>query len=295
MDTIWRVEDYYVLHIDTVLGDEDEVALGVTGTYDPLAVGFGGGADIEFALGDEDEVTVAVEGAVFYGTALSYAATTEITGALDDFDLTLDAWYVTPGFAPTMTDFTADRLGGFVQAAYPITDEITGKVKYTYEMDSAMVAPVTNKVRGTLNYVPEDAVEGEKGEFYVEYNMVTANATGRATYLNYQLDDDFVLSGLGQITYPTTNYVAIATLEYDLNEDMDLSVEGRIDSDGAALWSAEVEIAYALATNTALTFGFEMNDWSDDIKDYDCIDSCEDVLTINDTVGTLKAQLTVSF
>ena len=125
--------------------------------------------------------------------------------------------------------------------------------------------------------------------------MLTSNATGRATYLNYQLDDDFVLSGLAQYTYPTTNYVAIATLEYDLDEDMDLLVEGRLDSDGAALWSAEFQVAYALATNTKLTFGFEMNDWSDDIKDYTSIDSCEDLLTINDTTGTLKAQLTVSF
>jgi len=282
------VEDYYVLHIATALGDEDEVALGVTGTYDPLAVGYGGGADVAFALGDEDEVDVAIEGAVFYGTALSYAGATKITGALDDLDLTVKAWYVLPGFVPTMSDFTADRLGGYVEAKYLLTDEVTGKVKYTYEMDSAMAAAVTNKVRGTLNYVPEDAAVDEAGEVYVEYNVLAATTKARAKYLNYPLADDFVLSGLGQYTYPTADYAGAVTLVYDLAEDKDLILEGRLDSDGAAIWSAEVELAYALAEKTTLSVGFEMNDWEDDINDYD-------ELNILDTLGTLKAELKVKF
>jgi len=283
------VEDYYVLHIDTALGDEDEVALGVTASYDVLAGNaFVGGADVAFALGEDDEVSVAVEVAGFYDTALSYAAATEISGSMDDLGLTVNAWYVRPGFAPTMTDFTPDRLGGYVQATYPLTDEVTGKVKYTYEMDSALAAPVTNKVRGTLNYIPEDAAEGEKGEVYVEYNVIAVTTKGYVKYLNYPLADDFVLSGLGQYTIPTKDYVGVATLVYDLAEDMDLTVEGRVDSDGAAWWSAEASLAYALAEKTTLSVGFEMNDWEDDINDYD-------ELNILDTLGTLKAELKVKF
>jgi len=287
------VEDYYVLHVAAALGDEDEVALGVTASYDVLAGGaFVGGADVAFDLGEDDEVSVAVEGAVFYGTALSYAATTEISGSMDDLGLTLNAWYVTPGFAPTMTDFTADRLGGYVQATYPLTDEVTGKVKYTYEMDSALVAAVTNKVRATLNYVPEDAAEGEAGEVYVEYNVIAtpaATAKVRAKYLNYPLADDFVLSGLGQYTYPTADYAGAVTLVYTLDDDKDLTLEGRMDSNGiGAIWSAEASFAYALDTNTTLSVGFEMNDWEDDINDYD-------ELNILDNLGTLKAELKVKF
>jgi hypothetical protein len=91
-------------------------------------------------------------------------------------------------------------------------------------------------------------------------------------------------------------YVGAATLEYALAEDMDLAVEGRVDSAGVgAIWSAEAQVTYALATNTKLTFGFEMNNWSDDIKDYDVIDTCEDLTHILDATGTLKAQLTVTF
>lgn len=289
------VEDYYTLHLDFVLGDEDEVALGVTGSYDVLAAGYAGGADVAFKLGDEDEISVAIEGAGFYDTALSYAAAAKVSGALDDLSLTVKGYYVLPGFVPTMSDYTADRLGGYVEAAYPFTDEVNGKVKFTYEMDSAMAAAVTTKVRGTLLYVPEDAAEGENAEVYAEYSLLTADLTGFARYMNYPLADDFVLSGVAKYAYPTGVYVGAATLEYDLAEDIDLRVEGRVDSDGAALLSAEVELAYALATNTKLTLGFEMNDWSDDIKDYDSIASCEDLMTIKDTVSTLKAQLTVSF
>jgi hypothetical protein len=291
-----NVEDYYTLHTGFVLGDKDEVALGVTASYDVLAAGMAGGADVAFKLGDEDEVTVAAEGAVFYGAALSYAAAAKITGALDDLSLTLKAYYVLPGFVPTMSDYTADRLGGYVEALYPFTDQVTGKVKFTYEMDAAMVAPVTTTVRGTLLYVPEDAAEGENADVYAEYDLLTAGLTGFARYMNYPLSDDFVLSGFAKYTYPSGVYVGAATLEYALAEDMDLSVEGRADSAGVgALWSAEAQVTYALATNTKLTFGFEMNDWSDDIKDYDVISTCEDLTHILDATSTLKAQLTVSF
>ena len=291
-----NVEDYYTLHVATTLGDKDEVALGVTGSYDVLAAGYAGGADVAFTLGDKDEVTVAAEGAVFYGTALSYAAAAKITGALDDLSLTLKAYYVLPGFVPTMSDYTADRLGGYVEALYPFTDQVTGKVKFTYEMDAAMVAPVTTTVRGTLLYVPEDAAAGENADVYAEYDLLTAGLTGFARYMNYPLSDDFVLSGFAKYTYPSGVYVGAATLEYALAEDMDLSVEGRADSAGVgAIWSAEAQVTYALATNTKLTFGFEMNDWSDDIKDYDVISTCEDLTHILDATSTLKAQLTVSF
>jgi hypothetical protein len=282
------VEDYYVLHVAMPLGEKDEIALGVTASYDQLAGGFVGGADLAFKLGDADEVSVAVEGAAFYGAALSYAAAVKVSGALDDLSLTLKAYYVLPGFVPTMSDYTADRLGGYVEAKYPLTDEVTGKVKFTYEMDSAMVAAVTTKVRGTLNYVPEDAAKDEAGEVYVEYNVLTAAVTGSAKYMNYPLADDFVLSGKGKYTYPTGAYGGAATLEYALAEDMDLTVEGRFHSAGAAIWSAEVELAYALAENTKLTVGYEQNTWSDDLKDYDD-------MTIDDTLGTLKAELKVTF
>ncbi|MBA7544566.1 hypothetical protein ES705_36927 [subsurface metagenome] len=75
---------------------------------------------------------------------------------------------------------------------------------------------------------------------------------------------------------------------YALATDMDLVVEGRVDSDGAAFWSAEAQLVYTLDTNTALTVGFEMNDWDEDINVYGDMD-------ILDTLGTLTAGLEVTF
>ncbi|GAG00831.1 unnamed protein product, partial [marine sediment metagenome] len=122
----------------------------------------------------------------------------------------------------------------------------------------------------------------------IGYDLLTAIATIDANYMNYPLADDYVLSGSGEYDYPAGTYVAVATIEYDMAEDMDLIVEGRVDSDGAAFWSAEVQLIYTLAEKTELVVGFEMNDWDDDINDYDD-------MVISGTAGTVTAEIAVEF
>ncbi|GAG69960.1 unnamed protein product, partial [marine sediment metagenome] len=280
------VEDFYIANIAFGLGDEDEVAVGVTGSYDVLAAGYAGSLDLAFALGEDDEATVAVEAGVFYATALTYAGALTVDTALDDLGLSIDAHYVTAGFAPTNTDFTADRLGGGIEATYPLSDEVGITLGWTYDMDTAM-AVQTHEVDVDLLYTV-DAVTEETAGLTIGYDILAVVATIEANYMNYPLADDYVLSGAGEYDYPAGTYAAVATLEYDLAEDMDLIVEGRVDIDGAAFWSAEVQLVYTLDTNTALTVGFEMNDWDDDIDDYDAMD-------IIGTDGTLTAGLEVTF
>jgi len=282
------VEDFYIANVAFDVGDEDEVAVGVTGSYDVLAGGMAGSVDLAFALGEDDDTAVAVEAGVFYGTALTYAGALTVETALDDLALAIDAHYVTAGFAPTNTDFDADRFGGGVEATYPLTDELDGTLSWTYDMDTAM-AVQTHEVGVDLVYTV-DAVTEEAAELDVTYDVLTGGADIYAEYMNYPVDDEgeFVLSGAGEYNYPVGTYVAVATLEYDLAEDMDLIVEGRVDSDGAAFWSAEVQLIYALAESTDLTVGFEMNDWDDDINDYDD-------MIISGTAGTLTAELAVEF
>lgn len=280
------VEDFYIANVAFAVGDEDEVAVGVTGSVDALASGYAGSLDLAFALGDDDETAIAVEAGVFYGTALTYAGALEIGTALDDLGLAIDAHYVTAGFAPTNTDFTADRFGVGVEATYPLTDEVGVTLGWTYDMNTAMVAQ-DHDVKVDLLYTV-DADISETAGLGVAYSILTAIATIDANYMNYPLADDYVLSGAGEYDYPAGTYVAVATLEYDMAEDMDLIVEGRVDSDGAAFWSAEVQLTYALAENTELIVGFEMNDWDDDIDDYDD-------MVISGTAGTLTAGLEVTF
>lgn len=282
------VEDFYIANVAFAVGDEDEVAVGVTGSYDVLASGYAGSLDLAFALGEDDETAIAVEAGVFYGAALTYAGALTIDTSLDDLALAIDAHYVTAGFVPTNTDFTADRLGGGVEATFPLSDELDGTLSWTYDMDTAM-AVQTHEVGVDLAYTV-DADTEEAAALGVTYNVLTAGADISAEYMNYPIDDEgeYVLSAAGEYNYPAGTYVAVATVEYDMAEDMDLIVEGRVDSDGAAFWSAEVQLIYALAENTDLTVGFEMNDWDDDINDYDD-------MVISGTAGTLTAELAVSF
>lgn len=282
------VEDFYIANVAFALGDEDEVAVGVTGSYDVLASGYAGSLDLAFALGEDDETAIAVEAGVFYGAALTYAGALTIGTSLDDLTLAIDAHYVTAGFAPTNTDFTADRLGGGIEATFPLSDEVDGTLSWTYDMDTAM-AVQTHEIGVDLAYTV-DADTEEAAALGVTYDVLTAGADITAEYMNYPMDDEgeYVLSAAGEYNYPAGTYAAVATVEYDLAEDMDLIVEGRVDQDGAAFWSAEVQLIYALAENTDLTVGFEMNDWDDDINDYDD-------MVISGTAGTLTAELAVSF
>lgn len=280
------VEDYYVANIGFAVGDEDEVTVGITGSYDLLASGYAGSLDLAFALGEDDETAIAVEAGVFYDTALTYAGALTIGTSLDDLGLAIDAHYVQAGFVPTTSGFTADRLGVGVEATYPLTDEVGVTLGWTYDMNTAMVAQ-DHDVKVDLLYTV-DADISETAGLGVDYSILTAIATINANYMNYPLADDYILSGAGEYDYPAGTYAGVATLEYVVATDMDLKVEGRIDSDGAAFWSAEVQLVYTLDTNTALTIGFEQNDWDEDIDDYDAMD-------ILDTLGTLKAGLEVTF
>ncbi|MDP2944978.1 MAG: S-layer homology domain-containing protein [Atribacterota bacterium] len=280
------VEDFYIANVAFALGDEGEVAVGVTGSYDVLAAGYAGSLDLAFALGDDDEATVAVEAGVFYGTALAYAGALAIDVPLDDLALSVDAHYVTAGFVPTMSAFTADRFGGGVSATYPLTDELEGTLSWTYDMNTAM-AVQTHEVGLDLVYTV-DADTEEAAALGVTYDVLTVGAAVSASYMNYPFADDFVLSGKVAYDYPAATYAGVATLEYALATDLALTVEGRVDSDGVIFWSAEAQLAYALDTNTALTIGYEQNTWSDDLKDYDA-------MTISDTLGTLTAGLEVTF
>jgi len=281
------VEDFYVANVAFALGDEDEVAVGVTGSYDVLASGYAGSLDLAFNLGDEDEAAVAVEAGVFYGTALTYAGALTFSTTVDDLGLAIDAHYVQTGFIPTNSGFDPNTFGVGVEATYPLTDELGVTLSWDYDMDTAMA--VTGHDVGVDLLYTVDVDTSETAELNVDYSLFTGIASAQGTYMNYPLADDYLLSGTAKYDYPAGTYAGAATLEYAMATDMALTVEGRVDSDSvAAFWSAEVQLVYTLDTNTALTVGYEQNTWSDDLKDYDA-------MTIDDALGTLTAGLEVTF
>jgi len=268
------VEEFYILNIGFEAGDED-IPIGVTASYDPLALGYAAGVDLSFDIGDEDDTTVALEAAMFYGTALAFAGAGSLSGEYDDFNLDVEVYYVQPGFVPTNSDWAADLLGVDVTAGFPLTDEdddtqIDVEASWTYEMDSTFVTNLTHEIGAELAFTI-DADAEEEAMIGATYDVLTGGIDLEAEYVNLPLGDDteFVLSAHAEYAMLTGDYLGVATLVYDFEEDMTLLLEARVDTDGAAIYSAEVKLEYAVAENTDIYVGFEYNDWDDDINDWD--------------------------
>jgi len=309
------VDDFYVLNVAFNVGDDDDVAIGVTASYDQAAGNaLVVGADLAFDLTDEDDddqVGVALE--VGYLTDLAatnaFGAAAKINATLgdeDDINAYVEGHYTQPGFAPTNSDFDADELGVEVGVGFMLTDEDDDDIQieagpyWGYVMDSAMTAATDHYVGLDLTFtnIDEDHPETE-GSANVEYSLLTGEISLEAEILNLVLGDDeddelsdFVFNIYGEYTMSApADYDAVANFIYSGlgdEDDMKLIVEGRLDSDGAALYSAEAQIVYAVAENTELKFGVEMNDWEDDINDWD-------EMNILDTTTKIYAGVEVTF
>jgi len=289
------VEDFYILNIGFEAGDED-IPVGVTASYDPLALGYAASVDLSFDIGEEDDTTVAVEAGMFYGATMAFAGAGSLSGAYDDFNLDVEVYYVQPGFVPTNSDWDADLLGVDVTAGFPLTDEdddtqIDAEASWTYEMDAAFATNLTHEIGAELAFTI-DADTEEEAMIGVTYDVLTGGIDFEAEYLNLPLGDEedteFILSAHAEYAMLTGDYMGVATLVYDFEEDMTLLLEARVDTDGAAMYSAEVKLEYAVAENTDIYVGFEYNDWEDDIDDWDDLE-------ITGTDSTLTAGIDVSF
>ena len=270
------VEEFYILNIGFEAGDDD-IPIGVTASYDPLAVGYAASVDLSFDLGDEDETTAALEAGMFYGAAMAFAGVGRLSGEYDDFNLDVDVYYVQPGFVPTNTDWDPDELGVDVTVGFPLTDEdddtqIDVEAGWNYEMDAAFATNVTHEISAGLTFTM-DADAEEEAMIEATYNVLTGGIDIEAEYVNLPLGDDseFVLSAHAEYAVLTGEYMGVATLVYAFEEDMTLLLEARVDtySAAAAPYSAEVKLEYAVAENTDIYVGFEYNDWDDDINDWD--------------------------
>lgn len=269
------VEDFYILNIGFEAGDDD-IPIGVTASYDPLALGYAASVDLSFDIGDEDDTTVAVEAAMFYGAAMAFAGVGSLSGEYDDFSLDVDVYYVQPGFVPTNTDWDADEIGVDLTVGFPLTDEeddtqIDIEASWNYEMDAAFVANVTHEIGAELAFTV-DADTEEEGMLGVTYDVLTGGIDFEAEYVNLPLGDDteFVLSAHAEYAMLTGDYMGVATLVYAFEEDMTLLLEARVDTYSLfAPYSAEVKLEYAVAENTDIYVSFEYNDWDDDINDWD--------------------------
>jgi len=303
------VDDFYVLNVAFALGDDDDIQAGITASYDQAAGNaLVAGVDLAFDLTDEDDddqIGMALEAGVM--TDLAFAATSfgaaanvdGVFGDEDDISAYLEAWYLQPGFVPTNSDFDPDELGVELGIGFKLTDEeddfqVEIGPYWGYVMDSAFAVNVDHYVGAEINFseFDEDHSDSE-GMLSAEYSLVDGTIALEAEILNIYLNDDeddqllFNIYGEYTTSVPA-DYDAVANIIYGFEDDMDLIIEGRLDSDGAALYSAEAQLVYAVAENTELKFGVEMNDWEDDINDWD-------EMNILDTTTKIYGGIEVSF
>jgi hypothetical protein len=310
--TFMNVDDFYVLNAAFALGDEDDVDLGVTVSYDTLAGdAIVAGANLAFDLTDEDsddQVSLALEGGVFtdlattaFGAALSLNGT---FGDEDDIDMYLDAHYVQAGFVPTNSDFDADELGGEVGLGFTLTDNDPDEVKIVagpyvgYTTNMAMTTPDAY-VGLQLDFTNIDVDYPEEVAYIsAEFSLFDGSLDLEGEYLNLVLGDtdEFVFNVHGEYTLLTAvpDYTAMLNAIYSFEDDpIDVVVEGRLIADalGLPLFSAEVQLQYALADKTDLYVGVEMNDWDADINDW----GDSDEWIINDHNTSVYAGIDIEF
>ena len=304
------VDSFYILNVAMNVGDDDDIPIGVTASWDQAAGNaLVVGADIAFDLTDEDDdeqIGLALEGAVMTDmVATDFAVAAQLAATLgdeDDIDATLDAWYTTTGFVPTNSAYDPDELGVELGVAFMLTDEedgdiqISAKPYWGYVMDSAMATNTDHYVGLELNFTNIDEDHPETiGKVSAEYSILNGDIELQARLLDLYLsdDEDIVFNARGKyVLAAVPDYYGMVNVIYNFEDDpMTLIVEGRVDAGSTPFYSAEAQITYDIADNTELNFGVEMNDWDADINDW----SDSDEFVINDGLTKIYAGIEVSF
>jgi len=263
------------------------------------------GADLNYTF--EDGVTNAKLDAAYqmgmedYGVA---GALSTKVGEDGEVGLAIDGHYIQEGFAPTVSLFDPDTMGGGASISYLL--DVAGVEKteitlgYDYESDipaegdDAIVG--TNEVDVTLAFTM-DAVTEEaatlEGTYEIPAEGDDAVITVSAEYANYPVADKLKLSAYVEYNSEVSlmlaepedyTYYGTLTLDYAYTANTAFQLEGRWDSDplvqGLPKYSAYAEVAHTLATNTTLTVSYDLNDWDDGVED---------------GVGTFEAELEVTF
>ena len=263
------------------------------------------GADLDYTF--EDGVTNAKLDAAYqmgmedYG--LAGALSTKV-GEDGEIGLAVDGHYIQAGFAPTVSSFDPNTMGGGAEVSYLLDfaglEKTEATLAYGYESDipaegdDAVVG--TNEVTATLAFTM-DAVTEEtatlEGTYEIPAEGDDAVYTVSAEYANYPVANKLKLSAYGEYTNTPSvalveaedyTYYGTLTLDYAYSDATIFQLEGRYDSDptvpGLPKYSAYAEVAHTLATNTTLTVSYDLNDWDDGVED---------------GVGTFVAELEVTF
>ena len=142
--------------------------------------------------------------------------------------------------------------------------------------------PVVVTIDGALDFTLEEGT----AQLGAGIDLSTNDIYVKGKILNYSLTDDMDFNAKAKYNIGA-DYWAVANVVYT-GEETEFIVEGRYDSDGYVLYSAEAQLTFALADDIDLTFGYEMNGWDDDINDWDA-------MSISDDLNTAYGKLVIRF
>ena len=124
--------------------------------------------------------------------------------------------------------------------------------------------PVVLTIEGVLDFTLEEESTAQLG---AGIEVFTNEIYVKGNVLNYKISDDVDFNAKAKYNIGT-DYYAVANLVYT-GDETEFIIEGRTDNDGGELYSAEAQLTFALSDDVDLTLGYEMNDWDDDINDWD--------------------------
>jgi len=124
--------------------------------------------------------------------------------------------------------------------------------------------PVVLTIEGVLDFTLEEESTAQLG---AGIEVFTNEIYVKGNVLNYKISDDVDFNAKAKYNIGT-DYYAVANLVYT-GDETEFIIEGRTDSDGGEFYSAEAQLTFALSDDVDFTLGYEMNDWDDDINDWD--------------------------
>lgn len=164
-----------------------------------------------------------------------------------------------------------------------INDTTTAQA--TLKIKELIFGTVALDAEGKLKF---DLGEGESAEIKVNVDLLDGDLKFGGKYMGLPIGDVGLINVKAEFKYPANTYYAVATLIYDLSDGLELLFEARIDSDGGELSSFELQANYAITDDIDLRVGAEINDWADDINDWDDLE-------IVDGVDKIYAKVVVNF
>jgi hypothetical protein len=196
--------------------------------------------------------------------------------------------FALPALANTITfsaktnDFVTYTDTTELYLEYKLSEKTTAG--FTLTVNDLVFGTPTESIDATLDFIFGNGT----AQLGAGYDISGGTSYVKGKILNFSLGDDLKFNTKVKYNFPADTYWAVANVIFNVGEKVDLIVEGRTDSDGAELYSAEAQLTFGLTENMDLTVGYEINGWDDSINDWDA-------MTISSDAETAYGKIVIRF